>query len=61
MKALRNIIAEEYRRNVRALLAKGIKPDAAIAERCGCNVGLVRKVRAEMRAEARTAAEQEKA
>lgn len=60
MKPLRNIIAEEFRRNVRALLAKGIKPDAAIAERCGCNVGLVRKVRAEMKAEAQQQQQEER-
>lgn len=49
MSAHRNAIAEEFRRAVRALLAKGIRPDAAIAERVGCSVYTVRAVRAEDR------------
>lgn len=51
MKPLRNMINEELRRAVRALLKRDVKPDAAIAERAGCSVSFVRQVRAEVRAE----------
>ena len=51
MKPLRNAINEELRRAVRVLLKKDVKPDAAIAERAGCSVSLVRQVRAEVKAE----------
>jgi len=47
----RNAINEELRRAVRVLLKKDVKPDAAIAERAGCSVSLVRQVRAELKAE----------
>lgn len=54
----RNAISEELWRAVRALLAKGVKPDAVVAERAGCSVDLVRKVRTHDRKAADTAAKE---
>lgn len=56
----RNAISEELWRAVRALLAKGVKPDVVVAERAGCSVDLVRKVRAHDRKAAAERAAQEK-
>jgi DNA-binding CsgD family transcriptional regulator len=43
---------DKQRAAIAALLRKGVKPDASIAERVGCHVSTVRAQRARMKREA---------